>query len=409
MTHIVVDAMGGDNAPKAVVEGCLKAIKDFDIKITLVGKEDLIKEHLINYDNDKISIVNADPSFNVSFMNTDYGHLTGSSNTIIKGHNTVGVTINNAAAKKGASITKYYIGNAGTVYNQQTATFYNITDKKITSTVVDSRGNQYSIPFEFDVVDYVNLTCSLDASMEIDENNTEKANLKLTMNGNCFNDSFGVENNTLILTLHIKQDDEDYKSITISVPSSYFSGNTYSRTYTITNMPYQSTYSFYIVANDEVMSVTTPVKTIIAEPVFDWSKDDFNFNVPIHYKGKEIDFVIEEGTKDGWYYRNWKSGRGECWKTVTVNTTITTAWGSLFGGNTKMTRQSYPFQFESKPVEQATLQSSYAATFLIAESSGAGENGGYQSAIYNVVRPAKMETAYDYYISLYACGKLKQS
>lgn len=60
MTHIVVDAMGGDNAPKAVVEGCLKAIKDFDIKITLVGKEDLIKEHLINYDNDKISIVNAD-------------------------------------------------------------------------------------------------------------------------------------------------------------------------------------------------------------------------------------------------------------------------------------------------------------------------------------------------------------
>ena len=44
MTHIIVDAMGGDNAPQAVVEGCLKAIKDFDIKITLVGKEDAIRK-----------------------------------------------------------------------------------------------------------------------------------------------------------------------------------------------------------------------------------------------------------------------------------------------------------------------------------------------------------------------------
>ena len=64
MTHIVVDAMGGDNAPQAVVEGCLKAINDFDIKITLVGKEDLIRGYLVDYDSDKISIVNADEVIN---------------------------------------------------------------------------------------------------------------------------------------------------------------------------------------------------------------------------------------------------------------------------------------------------------------------------------------------------------
>ena len=60
MTHIVIDAMGGDNAPQAVVEGCLKAVKDFDVKITLVGKEDLIRKYLVDYDRDKISIINAD-------------------------------------------------------------------------------------------------------------------------------------------------------------------------------------------------------------------------------------------------------------------------------------------------------------------------------------------------------------
>lgn len=59
MTRIVVDAMGGDNAPQAVVDGCVKAVEDFDVKITLVGKEDLIKHCLGEYDGNKIDIVNA--------------------------------------------------------------------------------------------------------------------------------------------------------------------------------------------------------------------------------------------------------------------------------------------------------------------------------------------------------------
>ena len=60
MTRIVVDAMGGDNAPKAVVEGCIKAVNELDVKVILVGKEDLIKEQLADYNGDKISIVNAE-------------------------------------------------------------------------------------------------------------------------------------------------------------------------------------------------------------------------------------------------------------------------------------------------------------------------------------------------------------
>lgn len=59
MTHIVVDAMGGDNAPQAIVDGCVKAVADFDIKITLVGNEELIKICLGENKNDRIDIVNA--------------------------------------------------------------------------------------------------------------------------------------------------------------------------------------------------------------------------------------------------------------------------------------------------------------------------------------------------------------
>lgn len=59
---IIVDAMGGDNAPGAPVEAAIKACKDFDVEIVLVGKEEIVKEELKKHgDTDKrITIVNAD-------------------------------------------------------------------------------------------------------------------------------------------------------------------------------------------------------------------------------------------------------------------------------------------------------------------------------------------------------------
>ena len=41
--RIIVDGMGGDNAPVAVVKGCVDAITKWDIKILIVGKEEIIK------------------------------------------------------------------------------------------------------------------------------------------------------------------------------------------------------------------------------------------------------------------------------------------------------------------------------------------------------------------------------
>ena len=41
---IILDAMGGDNAPQAPVLGAVQAAKDFGAEITLVGKENQILE-----------------------------------------------------------------------------------------------------------------------------------------------------------------------------------------------------------------------------------------------------------------------------------------------------------------------------------------------------------------------------
>ncbi|MEZ4357133.1 MAG: phosphate acyltransferase PlsX [Eubacteriales bacterium] len=60
--NIILDAFGGDNAPKAIVEGAVQAVNAYsDIKVILTGKEELIKEELAlyNYDRSKIQVVNA--------------------------------------------------------------------------------------------------------------------------------------------------------------------------------------------------------------------------------------------------------------------------------------------------------------------------------------------------------------
>ena len=59
--RIILDGMGGDNAPASVVEGAVLASKEIDHEIVIVGKEELIcaelKKH--KYDTSKITIVNA--------------------------------------------------------------------------------------------------------------------------------------------------------------------------------------------------------------------------------------------------------------------------------------------------------------------------------------------------------------
>ncbi len=61
MINIIVDAMGGDNAPDAIVDGCIEAIKMQDgFNITLVGKSEVIQKIVDKneFNKDRISIVN---------------------------------------------------------------------------------------------------------------------------------------------------------------------------------------------------------------------------------------------------------------------------------------------------------------------------------------------------------------
>ena len=44
--RIILDGMGGDNAPASVVEGAVLASREIDHEIVIVGKEELISAEL---------------------------------------------------------------------------------------------------------------------------------------------------------------------------------------------------------------------------------------------------------------------------------------------------------------------------------------------------------------------------
>lgn len=62
ITKVVLDAMGGDNAPKEMVKGAVEAVsKEAGLKVILVGREEEITSELssYNYKKEQIEVVNA--------------------------------------------------------------------------------------------------------------------------------------------------------------------------------------------------------------------------------------------------------------------------------------------------------------------------------------------------------------
>lgn len=63
LVNVAVDAMGGDNAPQEIVKGAIDAVNESgNVKVFLVGKEDMVKKELEKYtfDADRVEVVHAE-------------------------------------------------------------------------------------------------------------------------------------------------------------------------------------------------------------------------------------------------------------------------------------------------------------------------------------------------------------
>ncbi len=381
----------------------------FRIK-TVIGSSTLYHTEPCTY-----TIINGLPTLNPSVYdtNSDSVQLTGNSNIMIRYFNSMKYNIG-ASVYKEAEIVSQSITYDGKIATASTGDLGQVNTNVFVFSVTDNRGNTESKTITVPMVEYVPLTCNVDGKIGLSESDGTKAKIEFTVSGNYYKGSFGANVNTLTLFYKLTNSaGTGISSMYITIPSDAFANNKYSVTVPLSNeLDYKETYAIEVLARDTIGTKTGYSKQLKAVPVFDWGEEDFNFNVPVSINGslsindKEIDYIIEQGVSNDWIYRKWNSGIGECWKTFTHSTSLANAWGELYIG-TSTSRQEYPFEFSSKPIEQATLQSSTHAGWLYPASGGNGVNNANESACYNIARPmggGTIDTEQTFYLSLYCIG-----
>ena len=241
-----------------------------------------------------LSIINDTPTLNPTAVeDTDPGtdggdgagniEATGSNTRWIKGISDIRYAFN-ATAKKGATIKTYRVVCGSKIGSSASGVLANIDEADVVFTVTDSRGNTNSKKISGTLINYVKLTCGLSASATLETSTTAK--ITLNISGNFFNGRLNTSiDNILVLQYRYKEDNGSYGGWTDVTPTK--SSNKYSLTYEVPGtFDYKKTYTFQVRAQDDLQRaygkyITSAEISVNALPVFDWGKDDFNFNVPV--------------------------------------------------------------------------------------------------------------------------------
>ena len=288
-----------------------------------------------------LSIINAYPVLTASATstNTTSNSLVGSASTILKGFNTVLCTLT-ATPKKNATIVERTVTCGGETKSGSNITFTNVESGSFTFRIKDSRGIVVTKIIYLTMKDYIKPTCNQTVTMIMQSSTTTQA--EFTATGKYFNGSFGAVNNTILLESRRRDNGGDWSDwADVSILINDISNNTYTASGNISGLDASGTYDFQFRVTDKLMTVESTIGSFTLLPVFDWSKTDFNFNVPVTIQGGLVhDYVIETGTASmgsngTWYWSKWKSGRAECYGCRNYgNMAVSTQWGSLYKSTT---------------------------------------------------------------------------
>ena len=359
--------------------------------------------------------------YTVEDGNEQTSDLTGNTSVLVKYFSNVVASIQ-CRTTYGVGVEWTSIKNGdNSQTNVNSYVFDAVENNKFSFYATDARGTSAEEHYTAPMVDYVKLTANI-VSADL---NTD-GELTIKYQGNYFNDTFGAVRNNLLVYLYYREKGATYWE-NGNPGTLTFNGNTYSVTCVTTGLDYRKTYEVYVLTVDSLMDVASSIRVVSSYPVFDWSKDDFNFNVPVTINGNLTvtgtingaaaaigDYIIEQGTKTtgsgnstaNWVYRKWNSGIAECWCRKHVSTAVNTAWGNLYvSGALSYTNIDWGVSFTDIPVANITIAPNNSGAFLIAGGSTsltATKTGGYE-----IARGSALASAGNFYINYYAIGKWK--
>lgn len=299
-----------------------------------------------------LTITPGSPAITYSALDTnpDSVDATGDSNVVIRGISNVAVSAT-FTPQKYATIASNFIRNGKQYIYETSGTFNGCEDGNFTFYAKDSRGFWDQKDLKKKLIDYVMLTCNLDSSADLIDETTATIHIKAS--GNYFKGSFGKKDNTLRVWYRYKKGEEPYCAWIEMTPTVGYD-NTYSAAADLPSINYLDSYTVQVSAADLFHTdLRSAEKVVQAHPIFDWSKKDFVFRVPVHFEkggtGLAADCIIAQGKTGLWSWRKWESGTAECWCQRSRTYDISYKTGALFTGKTYLGIEPYPFTFVEAP------------------------------------------------------------
>lgn len=205
--------------------------------------------------------------------------LTGDKNRLIRYGSTAKATMN-AEGVKGATIVSYCIANAGQKIYEAEGSFVKAESPAFIFTATDSRGYSTRQTLTVEMVDYIPLTCHISRS-----NPDGRDSIYLNVGGQYYNGAFnaaGTRKNSLTVYYRYQVSGSgSWTSWTSTGAELSISNGTYNARFHLEGLDYKQTYKFQARAIDKINTVISEEGSMATTPVFDWSRTDFNFNVPV--------------------------------------------------------------------------------------------------------------------------------
>lgn len=201
--------------------------------------------------------------------------LTGGTTKLIRYVSTARATIT-ATAKNSATISRRTV-NGQTLTS--TKDFTKVETGSFVFFATDSRGYTNSKTETPPIVQYIPLTLAPAVVRLTPTGDT----VKVTVKGNYWSGNFGAVSNALTLSVQYKEVGGTFGTA-VAISSPTISGTAYTGSIQVSDIDYQKSYVFRIIAKDKTTTLTQDIDISQGVPVFDWGKNDFRFNVPVNAK-----------------------------------------------------------------------------------------------------------------------------
>lgn len=236
----------------------------------------------------RLTLVNYKPYLSPQIYDTNSRTiaLTGNKNILVQYASNAYYNLS-AVARKGSTLNTIWIENGGKKQYTQTGTFEAVTSNEFNSYAKDSRGYQTTNYQQFTQNDgywipYVPLTCAIK-----NDPLTAEGDLTINISGKYWQGYFGARYNELTFQAHYAEggsdvfaDSDEITLTTVNVDENH----NYTYALKLSGLDYKKQYRIYVTAGDAINLINSSTIVVAAgEPLFDWSKEDFAFHIPVAF------------------------------------------------------------------------------------------------------------------------------